>query len=256
MDTSSHWWFSKGNGVWAPYSIEDSEQLEHAYVSGIDRIELRSGTYTVVISERAQFREGGSRRPILRGLWYYEASNGSLNPFPEDAANEIENHFSSVLGETTFALDQQRKIHRTSDGTHEQIRSDTGKVRRIVRGYSPFERQTANTVDSSWELATIGVHRRTPGTGAAVLELAQGYTQVIPCCISSQHLVANLSRSSARTRTTPPTSHASLAVAGSNFAPEQSERAFVMRRRRRRPCCCCCCCCCCSCRRRCTFAGV
>ena len=184
-----HWWFSKGNGVWAPYSTEDTEILEHAFSVGIDQVELQGGLYTVEISERTQLRAGGSRRPVLRGLWYYEASNGSLVPFLEDIANSLETHFSSVLGETTCVIDQQRTIHRTATGSFEQIRSETGRVRRVVRGYIPFENKSAgarreghsandNGDSMPGQLVTAGSHGRESVTGVAVLELAHGYTKV------------------------------------------------------------------------------
>ena len=164
--------------------MQDSEELELAFLSGKDSVELQGGTYTVFISERMQQRDRGSKRPVLRGLWYYETSNGTLCPFLEETGNILESHFSSSPFESSVVIDDQRSVRRTSSGSFEQIRSATGKVRRVVRGFLPFADRAADSsqensfVAGSGELELVGAHRRVRGTEATVIELAQGYTQV------------------------------------------------------------------------------
>jgi hypothetical protein len=180
-----HWWF-KTSGTWVPYTCNDSAELEHAHSLGLDHVELQSGMVSVAISDRSQ-QSAGEQHSILRGLWYFEKSNGSMSPYPEDFASELEAWLLAPECCTMVAVDKLRSVRRSHAGSFEQVRSGTGKIRRVIRGFLPSKgTQQACGRDASSEnapsaaysdLEVVGVRRTAERMSAGFLDLDEGDSQ-------------------------------------------------------------------------------
>jgi hypothetical protein len=180
-----HWWFKASDG-WVPYTCHDSSELEHAHTFGVDYVELQCGMYSVTIPDRSQ-RTAGTQQSVVRGLWYFEKSNGSLNPYPEDFANVLEACFFASDSCSRVAMDKHRSVRRSPTGSFEQVWTGTGRIRRVIREYLPFQDvELAFGSDASFggkvsssctpsDFQVVGAHRRAINTIASVL--GQGYTQ-------------------------------------------------------------------------------
>ena len=65
---------------------------------GENRVEFGAGHFPVVLSERRQYNtldDTSRERMLLRGTWFFQRSDGTLQPYSEDIAHTLELSFSS-----------------------------------------------------------------------------------------------------------------------------------------------------------------
>jgi len=132
-------WFYARRERWEPFGEVENVELEDAEHVGRDRVEFGTGRLPAVLSERIQHNyDAGSKRAILRGTWFFQRSNGTMCPYPEDVAAALELAFpakSSVLTSaksrtvTTVAVDSARSVYQAmEEGEFAQVHAGTHKV--------------------------------------------------------------------------------------------------------------------------------
>lgn len=97
------WFYKKTAGIaqgdrWAPYEELENTVIERAFQAGVDRVEFGAGHFPVVLSERRQYNtldDTSRERMLLRGTWFFQRSDGTLQPYSEDIAHTLELSFSS-----------------------------------------------------------------------------------------------------------------------------------------------------------------
>ena len=64
------------------YLYPENTVLERSFLTGIDRVEFGAGLFPAFVSERKQLNEHTqNHRRILRGTWYFQRSDGTLQVF-------------------------------------------------------------------------------------------------------------------------------------------------------------------------------
>jgi hypothetical protein len=147
-------WFFRRRGEWEPFGQLENMELEAAEMSGEDRVEFGAGRYPAIVSERIQHNfDAGTQRDILRGTWFFQRSDGTLCPYPEDLAETLEATFlrnngmrrENSSGEPVAAtgepvavpVDSQRTVYMAiEEGEYAQLHCDTHTVRWVTIVYT------------------------------------------------------------------------------------------------------------------------
>lgn len=145
-------WFYLRREQWEPFEELENTELEDALTAGRARVEFGAGRYPAVLSQRVQYNhDNGSHRQILRGSWFWQRSDGTLCPYPEDVASTLELGFdeAATQGEPANALcgvpvDSQRTVYRAeTPGEFVQVHQGSRKTRwvsvKYKRGALPIE---------------------------------------------------------------------------------------------------------------------
>ncbi|EKX42693.1 hypothetical protein GUITHDRAFT_164078 [Guillardia theta CCMP2712] len=104
-------------GKWAPFNLLENCALETAYQQEQEEVTFGAGLLPACIPDRTQRNDiDGSSRKILRGTWFYQASDGSLQPYPEHVADHLECFFSEISesDEMLFYIQHGKQMKRNS----------------------------------------------------------------------------------------------------------------------------------------------
>ena len=180
-----HWFFKRSDGQWGPYTVADSDAMEAAYRAQEDELTLASGAYTVHVREREQRRlDNGTRRPVLRGTWFYQRSDGRKQPYEEDLAATLQQTFAEALdawepvGDAkshglSVEIGEDRKIVYIGRGCFVQVRGDQTLGRMVCCGFDP--EGALPQEKSSQELLVVVPLEVRAGRANPIQNLAQGY---------------------------------------------------------------------------------
>jgi len=179
-----HWFFKRSDGQWVPYSVADSDAMEAAHRAKEDEMKLASGAYTVHVREREQRRmDNGTRRPVVRGTWFFQRSDGRMQPYEEDLAATLQQTFAEALDAwepvadakshgVSVEIGQDRKIIYIGRGCFVQIRGDQTRGRMVCCGFDPEALPQEKSSQELLVVVPLEVHARRANP---IRNLAQGY---------------------------------------------------------------------------------
>jgi len=73
-------------------------------------------SYPAVLSQRIQHNfDANSTRGILRGTWYFQKSDGTLYPYTEEIAAELESAFRTGCHGRGVEVDDKRVVYRAME---------------------------------------------------------------------------------------------------------------------------------------------
>ena len=98
-------------------------------------------SYPAIVSQRLQYNfDADSQREILRGTWFFQKSDGTMCPYDEETAAELEEAFftarGSMRGSLCVEVGDKRSVHRAvEEGEFVQVQSDTQTSRWVSRRF-------------------------------------------------------------------------------------------------------------------------
>ena len=153
-------WFYMRRERWEPFGELENTELEDAHLYGRDVVEFGAGRYPAILSQRIQHNyDANSQRKILRGIWFFQRSDGTLSPYPETVASELQREFSVANGgqrrESSgigVSVDNQRTVYRAVEtGEFAQVHKDTQTVRWVTINYIPGNHPLKTVTPLSWQ---------------------------------------------------------------------------------------------------------
>ena len=208
MYGKGRWYWARNEGSLQKIPAEESEALEMACLRGVQllRMELDFRSMCCLVQARKVVDTGRDRAfLLLRASWFFQRSNGGLEPYDEAQALRLECAFfpegrgaervdgrgvrsthAGVEGEamswytkhnTTVDLGQNRVVSARRGGGFCQVRTDCRTARLVVRGYRdtlhPHE-QTPHEPFCGWE-SWVGGGAADSGDGAQAQMVTAGY---------------------------------------------------------------------------------
>ena len=181
-----HWFFRRSDGQWTPYSAEDSDRIEGACQEESVEIPLAGGGYSVRVQEREQRRlDNDTRRAVLRGTWFFQRSDGRMQPYTEDLAAALQQTFAPALaaweagnndGETqglSVETGEDRKVMYIGSGRFVQVRGDQTLGRMVSCGFDP-DGALPQEKSSQELLVVVPLEVRAPRANP-IRDIAKGY---------------------------------------------------------------------------------
>ncbi|KAL5263221.1 hypothetical protein ACHWQZ_G008562 [Mnemiopsis leidyi] len=115
LKPSIHWYYSNPGGSWNPFSYRDSEKLEKVYTSrsegqefddGKLQVSTDGGRYDVNMAARQRIPVywDGCASAIRRCTWFYRGNNDIMQPYNEDKAKILEEHYATAVKLKTFPM--------------------------------------------------------------------------------------------------------------------------------------------------------
>ena len=137
----AHWFYLRRER-WEPFGELENSELEDAHAGGRDRVEFGAGRYPAVLSQRLQYNHDvGSQRAILRGTWFFQRSDGTMCPYPEDVAAKLELGFDEASPADAahgVPVDDQRTVYRAAAaGAFVQVHQGSHKTRWVSVQFKP-----------------------------------------------------------------------------------------------------------------------
>jgi len=100
--------------------LHDLLQRWHSHMmSWCEYLQIHTHTlysYPAVLSQRIQHNfDANSKRDILRGTWYFQKSDGTLYPYTEEIAAELESAFRTGGHGRGVEVDDKRVVYRAME---------------------------------------------------------------------------------------------------------------------------------------------
>ena len=133
-------WFYFRRGRWEPFGDLESLELETALKCGDEQVDFGGGQFPAILSQRVQHNyDAETQRAILRGTWFFQKSDGTLYPYPENLAAIFDDALLKGWPSGGVAAgDNKHTVYRTAErDVFAQEQSDTHHFRWVTRNYSP-----------------------------------------------------------------------------------------------------------------------
>ena len=165
-------WFYERREKWEAFGEIENDELEAAHMDGDDRVDFGGGRYPAILSRRVQENhDANSKRNILRGTWFFQRSDGTVYPYPEDIAAALDDAFARPWVEAGgVPVGDNRVVYRAVEAhQYAQVHTETNTLRWVTRSYTAgaLPMKVVEARDSQW-LASAHAQAQNQERGSSV----------------------------------------------------------------------------------------